>query len=417
MSGPAIDFKQVSKSYIIGHKDLIGTYKLLSESIKGTLIHPLRTARGLRSDKEVFWAVKDVSFSVNEGEVIGLIGRNGAGKSTILKIISQITYPTKGEILLKGRVGSLLEVGTGFHPELSGRENIYLNGAILGMKRTEIDRNFDAIVKFAELERFLDTPVKRYSSGMYVRLGFAVAAHLDPEILLVDEVLAVGDAAFQKKCLGKIKDVGQSGRTILFVSHNMPTVEGLCEKALLIEEGRLVMTGDSHDVIAEYMRMLSLFRGNDLSDPSLSRRGNGQARFTWIEILDEDDDPMDSIPEGVPFKVSMTIRSESTLDLESIRLTFTDLSGRPVMSTWHSDSLSLTKIDRGEYRFAVYMNPNPLLSGSFNIKLSCSGPRHDQEYDVIDYAYNLNIAPTLSDVSKRPGIVKMDFEWEAKKLS
>lgn len=415
MTGPVIDVRQVSKSYIIGHRDLIGSYKRLSETITGSVIHPLRTVRELRSEKELFWAVKDVSFSVNEGEVIGLIGRNGAGKSTILKIISQITYPTSGEILLKGRVGSLLEVGTGFHPELSGRENIYMNGAILGMKRTEIDRNFDEIVKFSELEKFLDTPVKRYSSGMYVRLGFAVAAHLNPEILLVDEVLAVGDAQFQKKCLGKIKDVSRGGRTILFVSHNMPTVEGLCEKAVLIDEGRLRMMGDSHDVISEYMRMLSMFKGNNLDDPSVMRRGSGEARFTWIEVLDEKDEAIESIPEGAPFKITVTLKVESAIDLDRISITFIDEMSRRILTTRHSDSLATKRLDRGVYKFSVFIKPNPFVSGSFSLRLTCRGPRLE-EFDTIDYAYNVNVVPNLEDdeaLRERPGVVKIPFEWSS----
>ena len=202
---------------------------------------------------EEFWALKDVSFSIDSGDVVGIIGRNGAGKSTLLKLLSRITEPTSGSIRLRGRVASLLEVGTGFHPELTGRENIFLNGAILGMARAEIKRKFDEIVAFAEVEKFLDTPVKRYSSGMYVRLAFAVAAHLEPEILIVDEVLAVGDAQFQKKCLGKMQDVSKGGRTVLFVSHNMGAVTTLCRKAIWLNGGRIVRTGSAREVVDEYL--------------------------------------------------------------------------------------------------------------------------------------------------------------------
>ncbi len=212
----------------------------------------LRGEAPSRSTEE-FWALKDVSFEVQKGEVIGIIGRNGAGKSTLLKILSRITTPTEGTVEVHGRIGSLLEVGTGFHPELSGRENIYLSGSILGMKRSEIDAKFDEIVRFAEMEKFLDTPVKRYSSGMYVRLAFAVAAHLEPEILIVDEVLAVGDAAFQKKCLGKMGDVAKEGRTVLFVSHNMSAVASLCTRGLLVSDGRVVAEGDVQQIISEYL--------------------------------------------------------------------------------------------------------------------------------------------------------------------
>ena len=202
---------------------------------------------------DTFWALKDVSFEVREGDVVGIIGRNGAGKSTLLKILSRITKPTSGYARICGRVGSLLEVGTGFHPELTGRENIYLNGAILGMKKTEIDRKFDEIVAFAETEKFIDTPVKHYSSGMYLRLAFAVAAHLEPEILIVDEVLAVGDARFQKKCLNKMQDVGHQGCTVLFVSHNMPAITRLCERVILLDGGRVFQDGPSHHVVSAYL--------------------------------------------------------------------------------------------------------------------------------------------------------------------
>jgi lipopolysaccharide transport system ATP-binding protein len=235
----AISVRDLSKSYTLAHNAVRHT--TLGEALVHRLKNPLQ-----RAEKETFWALKDVSFDINKGDVVGIIGRNGAGKSTLLKILSRITRPTTGEIRLYGRVGSLLEVGTGFHPELTGRENIYLNGAILGMRKSEIDRQFDAIVDFAEVEQFLDTPVKRYSSGMYVRLAFAVAAHLNPEILVVDEVLAVGDAEFQKKCLGKMKDVANSGRTVLFVSHNMAAVRSLCSRAVLLHRGQ-VMCNDEVD--------------------------------------------------------------------------------------------------------------------------------------------------------------------------
>lgn len=242
----AISVKNVSKQYVIAHEEKHCT---LAEAWLDRAKHPFRKA-----PREIFEALKDVNFEIKKGDVLGIIGRNGAGKSTLLKILSRITEPTQGQIDLYGRVGSLLEVGTGFHPELTGRENIFLNGAILGMKRKEIERQFDAIVAFAEIEKFLDTPVKRYSSGMYVRLAFAVAAHLNPEILIVDEVLAVGDVAFQKKCLGKMKEVSEGeGRTVLFVSHNLGAVATLCNRAVLMHKGRVVDTGLTDEVITKYV--------------------------------------------------------------------------------------------------------------------------------------------------------------------
>ncbi|HYP16770.1 MAG TPA: ABC transporter ATP-binding protein, partial [Opitutus sp.] len=251
----AIVVDGVSKRYLIGHQQH-------HDTLRDTLTHGVRglfsrlTTRRVATRHEEFWALRDVSFEVQPGEVMGIIGRNGAGKSTLLKILSRITESTTGRVRLRGRVASLLEVGTGFHPELTGRENIFLNGAILGMTRSEIRRQFDEIVAFAEIERFLDTPVKRYSSGMYVRLAFAVAAHLEPEILIVDEVLAVGDAAFQKKCLGKMQSVSRTqGRTVLFVSHNLGTVQSLCSRCVLLHEGRVVCIADSGKAVADYLRI------------------------------------------------------------------------------------------------------------------------------------------------------------------
>ncbi len=270
MSDLALSVRGLSKSYTIAHQ---ATQKesTLAETVLQRLKRPFA-----RSTKETFWALKDVSFDVKKGEVVGIIGRNGAGKSTLLKVLSRISEPTEGQIDLYGRVGSLLEVGTGFHPELTGRENVFLNGAILGMSRAEIKRQFDAIVDFAGVEKFLDTPVKRYSSGMYVRLAFAVAAHLRSEILIVDEVLAVGDAEFQKKCLGKMQDVAHDGRTVLFVSHNMSAVYTLCNVGVLLRGGRMIRHGDVSSAIAAYSAAKSAGRQDLALAP---RSGSGEIRY------------------------------------------------------------------------------------------------------------------------------------------
>jgi len=264
MSEPIITVENLSKSYLLGHRaepqgrsSYTALRDIIGREVRNLARKTIDVVRGrqvLQGDEvEEFWALKDVSFEVQQGEVLGIIGRNGAGKSTLLKVLSRITEPTSGRVILRGRVASLLEVGTGFHPELSGRENIYLNGAILGMRRDEIRKKFDEIVAFAEVEKFLDTPVKRYSSGMYVRLAFAVAAHLEPEILIVDEVLAVGDAEFQKKCLGKMQDVSRrEGRTVLFISHNMSAITALCERGIILCSGRLDFSSRAHEVVERY---------------------------------------------------------------------------------------------------------------------------------------------------------------------
>ena len=273
MTDIAIRATNIAKSYIIRHN--ASDHVTLAETVLHRVAHPFS-----RPKKELFWALNDITFDVNRGDVVGIIGRNGAGKSTLLKILSRITKPSKGEIHLHGRVGSLLEVGTGFHPELTGRENIFLNGAILGMRKPEIRKHFDAIVDFSGVEQFLDTPVKRYSSGMYVRLAFAVAAHLESEILVVDEVLAVGDAEFTRKCLGKMQDVSKSGRTVLFVSHQMQSVAVLCNKAMYLERGVCTFAGDVPTAIEYYMKS---FKNPQSAAVDPQRRpGTGEYRFTSV---------------------------------------------------------------------------------------------------------------------------------------
>ncbi len=261
MPDPTIRCEHLSKQYRIGSPE---TYKTLRDAISTTALAPFRRLKtNSQNGRSNIWALQDVSFQINRGEVVGIIGLNGAGKSTLLKVLSRITAPTRGHAEIHGRVGSLLEVGTGFHPELTGRENVYLNGAILGMRKAEINRKFDEIVAFAEVETFLDTPVKRYSSGMYVRLAFGVAAHLETEVLLVDEVLAVGDAQFQKKCFEKIRDIGIQGRTILFVSHNMSAVRSICKQALIIDKGRVVAQGEIDQTVDHYLAQISSSQAED----------------------------------------------------------------------------------------------------------------------------------------------------------
>lgn len=282
---PIIKAAQLGKHYRIGEAQ--GSYETVREAVVNTFRAPLERLKRKReaSGNNLLWALDDVSFTVAPGEVLGVIGRNGAGKSTLLKVLTRITEPTRGRVELYGRVGSLLEVGTGFHPELTGRENIYLNGAILGMARTEITRRFDEIVAFAETEKFLDTPVKRYSSGMYMRLAFAVAAHMESEILLVDEVLAVGDQEFQKKCLGKMKDVSEGGRTVLFVSHNLSAISTLCSRVLWLEKGCVASSGSAGEVVASYISSGSSARGEIVWPDANDAPSDGQVRLEAIRVV------------------------------------------------------------------------------------------------------------------------------------
>ena len=303
MSNIAIRVEHLSKKYRLGRRQSNSKYRTLSESLLKWASTPWRrlSSKDHRPPENIVWALKDVSFEVQHGEVLGIIGRNGAGKSTLLKILSRITEPTEGSVDLYGRVGSLLEVGTGFHPELTGRENIYLNGAILGMKRAEIERKFDEMVDFAEVERFIDTPVKHYSSGMYLRLAFAVAAHLEPDILLVDEILAVGDAQFQKKCLGKMGQVAQQGRTVLFVSHNMAAISSMCKTIIVLESGKLKLKGPTAQSIDDYQSTLNA--PDDESNPPLQ---HGVAIFRGPTIA-SDHRVGTSIQSGDPFSACIDL--------------------------------------------------------------------------------------------------------------
>lgn len=334
----AIRVEKISKRYRLGARS--GGYKTLRDTLTDAMMTPFRAFNSaasrngkeslLNSERETFWALKDVSFEVGKGEVIGVIGRNGAGKSTLLKILSRITEPTEGYADVCGRVGSLLEVGTGFHPELTGRENIYLNGAILGMRRAEIENKFDEIVAFAEVEKFIDTPVKHYSSGMYLRLAFAVAAHLDPEILLVDEVLAVGDAAFQKKCLGKMGDVVRHGRTVLFVSHDMTAISQMASRCLLLDAGQVAFIGETEEAIREYTRRQT---GGE-TDLALrkDRKGDGMIRMQRVSFINSRGETVSSVGSGEPITIEVQYSSKlDNLDPRDIWLdmTFKDALGHP----------------------------------------------------------------------------------------
>jgi lipopolysaccharide transport system ATP-binding protein len=378
VSDTVIRVENLGKCYRIRHQVERPRYTalrdVLAEKFLGLFRNPQPATRSPQSVED-FWALRNVSFEVRQGEVLGIIGRNGAGKSTLLKILSRITEPTEGRVTLRGRVASLLEVGTGFHPELTGRENIYLNGAILGMKRAEINRKFDEIVAFAEVEKFLDTPVKRYSSGMYVRLAFAVAAHLEPEILVVDEVLAVGDAEFQKKCLGKMESVARGeGRTVLFVSHQMAAVQNLCQKGLLLSQGRVVHAGPIGEVVRRYLNESMQLAGQSLEDRR-DRQGTGELRFTGVTFKDEAGRPVRSFTSGAPAVIELSVITPRNRKLRGVRVAVgvdNDLGQRIlVLSTNLADS-DFAEIPAGATSVTVRVPKLALGPGRYGFTLFCS---------------------------------------------
>jgi homopolymeric O-antigen transport system ATP-binding protein len=418
MTDLAIRVERLSKRYLIdAAKKRHDTLRdELSERFKG-----LWTRNGFRRGRTEFWALKDMSFDVQEGEVVGIIGRNGAGKSTLLKILSRITQPTAGHAEIHGRVGSLLEVGTGFHPELSGRDNIYLNGAILGMKKSEIERKFDDIVAFAETEKFIDTPVKRYSSGMYVRLAFAVAAHLEPELLFVDEVLAVGDAAFQKRCLGKMQEISKSeGRTILFVSHNMDAIQRLCSKCLFMEDGQLTAVGDTGSVVARYLSNHDYKgRPNEWIDVSqVSRCGTGEARFLAARYSSLNQAVAFHPYANGPVEFSLSIQSDTARTVGSLAVTFYTLSGTKLVN---ADTTALGRevtfregINQIKVRIhKLYLNPGRYVVGLW-VANPISAQKTGGEYDHIQNAFEIEVVEdSVGGLGLRPrsdGVVACQFE-------
>lgn len=361
---PIIEVRNLGKKYSIQH--MKGGYVALRDVIATVMRRPFsflkykaKRAVGLEK-REEFWALRGVDFSIQRGEVVGVIGANGAGKSTLLKILSQITPPTEGEVILRGRVGSLLEVGTGFHPELTGRENIFLNGAILGMKKREIAAKFDEIVAFAGIEKFLDTPVKHYSSGMYVRLAFSVAAHMEPDILLVDEVLAVGDAEFQKKCLGKMDEITKKdGRTILFVSHNLVAIKDICTKSILLEQGRVVAMGATEDIIEQYQQKGTRLKAPDLRAET-NRGGDGRIRFVAFHTENENGEQSSTFESGKSMHLVLSYECGNTSGIRNADIGLTILKNSvPIYKTY--SSYSRTAFDnlsrKGTFRFRIDQIP------------------------------------------------------------
>ena len=418
MSNIAIRAENLGKLYHLGRAQV--RHNTLRDALADGLRAPLNwLRRDGKSSRErldqVIWALQQVSFDVKRGEAVGIIGRNGAGKSTLLKILSRITEPTEGHARVYGRVGSLLEVGTGFHPELTGRENIYLNGAILGMRRAEIARKFDEMVAFAEIERFLDTPVKRYSSGMYVRLAFAVAAHLEPEILVVDEVLAVGDLAFQKKCLGKMEDVAHGGRTVLFVSHNMNAVQRLCSSCMMLDRGQLVAYGNTPEVIVRYLSSSSgkVLPAAWIDLTSMSRRGTGGARFSAIWFSSDDESVEFQPYSNGPLDVSLSLVSDSPRAVGSIAVTLYDEYGTKLVN---ADTISLGRgipLQAGDNIVRLRIRELHLNPGVYSLGLWVADPPAEI-YDYTESAIRIEVVRLESEgLGLRPvsdGSVVCDFD-------
>jgi len=415
-----IEVKNISKKYIIGNQKT--QYNSLRDDLVLAIKKPINWVKGARNQKEEFWALKDINFSVEKGEVLGIIGANGAGKSTLLKILSRITPPTEGTIKMKGRVGSLLEVGTGFHPELTGRENIYLNGAILGMKRKEIAKKFNEIVNFAGIEKFLDTPVKHYSSGMHVRLAFSVAAHLEPDVLIVDEVLAVGDAEFQKKCLGKMEEITKKdGRTILFVSHNMVAIKKICSRVILFKNGEIQKIGNSTEVIDNYLGLEKALVGlRELSSYRRDAKLSQEIIFNEIKIINERGLNILEIEYGEKFGVEIiyTVNVEIKDALVGIIIKNNDLL--PIFTTTDFDSTFATikeeKRLHGKYMERVFFSGISFKPGNYIIDV-VSTVHMDRVVDFCENAIAFNIKDeNLSNLMKdRVGVISPVLNWENKK--
>lgn len=407
MTDIAIQVEGLSKEYRIGGRRQ--SYSTFRETLSNAVTAPLRRAQSqTKPGTETFWALRDVSFEVKPGDVVGIIGRNGAGKSTLLKVLSRITEPTHGHAEIRGRIGSLLEVGTGFHPELTGRENIFLNGAILGMRRAEIEKQFDEIVAFAEVEKFIDTPVKRYSSGMYLRLAFAVAAHLEPEILLVDEVLAVGDVAFQKKCMGKMHDVAEHGRTVLFVSHNMGAVRALCNKGIFLRDGRIVHNGDVEKSIEAYYRAIGILDNSE--DPA--SESNNREGFGRIQL---DDGSTNTVNQAQGFQLSTTLRIEQEVSGFFLFCLIEDMQGRAIVHLREeSQSLGLKHVGPGDYPLTVRFPPLWLLPGlySAHFKVLFQGTSASARY--LSDKFPLDVAGNSSVVD---AVLFPRVEWEIEESS
>ena len=419
---PIVRATNLGKEYSIGTRE--AAYGTLREAIVEAVRTPFARLRRQNSNRlsETLWALKDVNFEVAPGEVVGIIGRNGAGKSTLLKVLSRITEPTIGRVELYGRVASLLEVGTGFHPELTGRENVYLNGAILGMKKTEIASKFDQIVEFSELEKFLDTPVKRYSSGMYMRLAFAVASHLEPEILIVDEVLAVGDASFQKKCLGKMNDVATKGRTVLFVSHNMVAVQGLCTRAVWLHNGGIQDEGRPRDVISNYLKTSLSMQAEQQWDDVNTAPGNEQIRIRRASAWPDGDAKRQAITVSTPVVMEFEFWNLVPGAYLNLSVVIKNEEGYPIFNTASGEEpvWSGQPCPAGLFRSRFYIPAELLNNGTHRVHLYVIKEQTEVVYQTDD----ILVFDVQEDSSERRGAwfgkwigaVRPNLKWETEFL-
>lgn len=421
MSEIAIRAASLSKRYRIGSRENYHTLRDAFSNRFRAMFGSRETQSPNGNQRDTIWALRDVSFELRRGDVLGVIGANGAGKSTLLKILSRITEPSEGSVEIDGRIGSLLEVGTGFHPELTGRENIYLNGAILGMKRTEIEKYFDEIVAFAGVERFVDTPVKHYSSGMYMRLAFAVAAHLQTEILMVDEVLAVGDAGFQLKCLNKMSEVSESGRTILFVSHNMEAVTKLCTRGLLLDRGRVARLGTPQECIEEYLAIAKERRPSEdatvslRNHPGRTKLHNGPVRLASIAVLDRDDKPALTVAGGEPLSI---VVGYELLEKQSHNVTFlviiSNLYNHRIASCRSHDTHLQPIRVTGSGEVVCRIPKLPLVPGFYRLSVICNteAGHSDGVYDaIVIEVVGTNFYPSGLAPSRAGGEVMFDHSW------
>jgi lipopolysaccharide transport system ATP-binding protein len=426
----AIRVDHLSKRYRIGAAQTKFRYGMFRDVLVDVAMTPVRLARavmgiGMRgSDSTSYiWALNDVSFEVEEGRVLGIVGRNGAGKSTLLKVLSRVTEPTKGAVVVRGRVGSLLEVGTGFHPELTGRENIYLNGAILGMKRAEIDRKFDEIVAFSEVEQFIDTPVKRYSSGMYLRLAFAVAAHLEPEILVVDEVLAVGDAEFQKKCLGKMGDVAQQGRTVLFVSHNMSAILRLTQEAIVLKKGQLIKRAPTQEAVDFYLSSGQAEVGERVWDADEIPASSAPFKPIALRIKDPRGKVVDTVRSAEPLTIEWEYCLDAPLTGLRVGMYLSTMRGEYIFTAFDTDDAEQFEQfgarQAGHYFSRCHIPADFFNEGRYSLGVNASSfsvRRYFMDENALSFNVDISGAPGTQWPELRQGPVRPRLDWKIEKV-